>query len=248
MRVAVVGSGPNGLAAAISLAEAGCTVHVFGAAAAAGGSTRSGERYASRFLPPLAGSACILGAPRSNQAATEVRPQRWIHPNAPFTASLDDGTAVMLEASIEKTAEGLGSDRQRYIDLFAPFVDSWPKIHAMTCWRHHSTNACASLACRVRFGVLAMPTSTWRCRLRFKDRELGHSSPSPDCLWFLSLHFQTLPSVGAGDRFHTYGRGGHSQRRLQRISESTRFTSIPLRRRRPMNHPTTNLQALPSRQ
>ena len=127
---AVIGSGPNGLAAAIALAEAGCKVRVFEAAATAGGATRTEEVTLPGFRHDL-GSAIhplAAGSPFFESKPLQKYGLEWIHPDAPLAHPLDDGTAVMLEASLEKTAEGLGSDRQAYIDLFAPLVESWPKI------------------------------------------------------------------------------------------------------------------------
>src|SRR6202007_129353 len=88
-------------------------------------------------------------------------------PDAPLAHPLDDGTAVMLERSLHKTAHGLGSDRQHYIDLFSPLVASWPKIRE---------NALAPIQipahpfAMARFGLNAMLPAMWFCRLRFEQK------------------------------------------------------------------------------
>jgi phytoene dehydrogenase-like protein len=167
MRAAIIGSGPNGLAAAISLAEAGCQVRVFEAAAIAGGATRTGNVTLPGFrhdlgsaIHPLAvASPFFAGKPLHKYGLD------WIHPDAPLAHPLDDGTAVMLEASIEKTSAGLDSDRQAYVDLLAPLVESWPKIR-------NDVLAPARIPAHpfatMRFGVSAATPASWLCRLRFR--------------------------------------------------------------------------------
>src|ERR1700729_3402958 len=112
-RVTVIGSGPNGLAAAIWLAEAGCKVRVFEAAAIAGGGTRTENVTLQGFRHDL-GSAIhplAVSSPFFESKPLQKFGLEWIYPDAPLAHPLDDGTAVMLEASIEKTAAGLDDDR-----------------------------------------------------------------------------------------------------------------------------------------
>src|SRR3984957_4399481 len=126
-RDAVIGSGPNGLAAAIMLARAGRRVTVYEAEEQIGGGTRSAELTLPGFLHDICSAVhpMAVSSPCFEQFPLFVHGLEWIHPDAPLAHPLDDGTAVMLERSVDKTAEGLGSDRQSYIDLFAPLVESW---------------------------------------------------------------------------------------------------------------------------
>jgi phytoene dehydrogenase-like protein len=121
----VVGSGPNGLAAAITLARARRSVLVLEAAETVGGGVRSAELTLPRFLhdvcsavhPLAAGSPCFRELPLAQHGLD------LLHPPAPLAHPLDDGTAVMLERSVEETAAGLGPDAEAYRELMAPLVD-----------------------------------------------------------------------------------------------------------------------------
>jgi phytoene dehydrogenase-like protein len=167
MEAAVVGSGPNGLAAAISMAEAGYKVRVYEAAAAPGGATRTEEVTLPGFRHDLGSAIHPLAAasPFFESRPFQMLGLQWIQPDAPLAHPLDDGTAVMLEANLAKTADGLGSDGQRYIDLFGPLVESWPKIR-------HDVLASVRIPSHpfqmVRFGLSAMLPASWLCRTRFE--------------------------------------------------------------------------------
>ena len=52
----------------------------------------------------------------------------WVHPPAPLAHPLDNGTAVMMERSVEATADGLGPDAASYSELFVPLVSDWDKL------------------------------------------------------------------------------------------------------------------------
>ena len=69
-----------------------------------------------------AGSPFFSTLPLSNHGL------EWIHPPAPLAHPLDDGTAVMMERSVEATADGLGPDAASYSELFAPLVSDWDKL------------------------------------------------------------------------------------------------------------------------
>jgi phytoene dehydrogenase-like protein len=121
----VVGSGPNGLAAAITLARAGRSVLVVEAAETIGGGVRSAELTLPGFvhdvcsaIHPLArASPCFRELPLTEHG------MELVDPPAPLAHPLDAGTAVMLERSVEETAAGLGLDADAYRKLMAPLVD-----------------------------------------------------------------------------------------------------------------------------
>jgi phytoene dehydrogenase-like protein len=120
----VVGSGPNGLAAAITLARSGRSVLLIERADTVGGGTRSAELTEPGFVhdvcsaihPLAAGSPFFTELPLANHGLELVQP------SAPLAHPLDDGTAVMLERSVEETAAGLGADGEVYRHLFGPLV------------------------------------------------------------------------------------------------------------------------------
>lgn len=126
----VVGSGPNGLAAAITLAREGRSVLVVEADEVVGGGMRSAELTEPGFVhdvcsaihPLAAGSPFLSGLPLAEHGL------RLVHPGAPLAHPLDDGTAVMLERSVDETAAGLGADREEYRKLMAPLVDGADRL------------------------------------------------------------------------------------------------------------------------
>ena len=121
----VVGSGPNGLAAAITLAREGRSVRVLEAADTVGGGVRSAELTLPGFVhdvcaaihPLAAASPCFSELPLAEHGLSLV------HPPAPLAHPLDDGTAVILERSVEATAAGLGQDGEAYRALMGVLVD-----------------------------------------------------------------------------------------------------------------------------
>jgi phytoene dehydrogenase-like protein len=127
-RAVVVGAGPNGLAGAIKLAEAGFHVTVHEAADTVGGGCRTAELTLPGFRHDIC--AAILPLARRSPAFTELELE-WIDPPVPAAHPLD-GDAVVLGRTLDGTAEGLGADGAAYRRLVEPFVRAWPR--RWTCW------------------------------------------------------------------------------------------------------------------
>src|SRR4028118_1554228 len=108
----VVGSGPNGLAAAVELARSGRSVVVLEAEDTIGGGTRSGELTLPGFVHDLGSAIHPLGyaSPFFSTLPLEEHGLEWIHPPAPLAHPLDDGTAAVLERSTEGTGATPGRD------------------------------------------------------------------------------------------------------------------------------------------
>jgi phytoene dehydrogenase-like protein len=122
-RAVVIGSGPNGLAAALKLARAGVQVTVHEAAETIGGGCRTAELT----LPGFRHDVCSAVLPLARRSpAFERVDVDWIDPPVPAAHALDGG-AVTLERSLQDTADGLGADAQTYRALVEPFVRAWPK-------------------------------------------------------------------------------------------------------------------------
>ena len=123
----VVGAGPNGLAAAITLAQAGQSVVVYEAEATPGGGARSAELT----LPGYVHDTCsavyplAIGSPFFRTLPLAQHGLQWIHPAAPLAHPLDDGTAVIVERSIDATAANLGPDGDAYRRLMNYFCSRW---------------------------------------------------------------------------------------------------------------------------
>lgn len=129
-KACVIGAGPNGLAAAIVLAQAGLQVDVLEAESTPGGAARTLELtlpgywhdFGSAVYPLGAGSPFFLSLPLTNHGL------EWIHPPAALAHPLDDGTAVMLERDLDETKTFLGSDGPPWDKLMRPFVERWSEL------------------------------------------------------------------------------------------------------------------------
>src|SRR5437868_5471653 len=124
MDVAVVGSGPNGLSAAIVLARAGLRVRVHEAEPTIGGGTRSAGLTLPGFVHDVCSAIHPMGAasPFFAQLPLAQHGLEWIHPEVAVAHPLDDGTAVAMVRSLDETAAGLGEDARAWRRLMGPFA------------------------------------------------------------------------------------------------------------------------------
>lgn len=120
----VIGSGPNGLAAAIRLAEAGLSVHVIEAAKEIGGGTRTAELTLKGYLHDVCSSVHPMGvvSPFFRSLPLGDHGLQFIYPEASVAHPLDDGNAAMLLPTVAETADRLGIDGATYRTLLEPFV------------------------------------------------------------------------------------------------------------------------------
>lgn len=126
----IVGAGPNGLAAAVTLAQAGRSVCVFEAKDMIGGGARSMELTQQGFIHDVCSAIhpLAVGSPFFRTLPLEKFGVEWIHPPVPLAHPLDDGSAVLLHRSIEQTAAGLGNDAESYHRLMTPLVKDWDML------------------------------------------------------------------------------------------------------------------------
>ena len=129
----VVGAGPNGLAAAVTLARAGLSVVVLEAEDSAGGGCRSEELTLPGFVHDVCSAIHPLGGvvARLRRVAAGRPRADWVHPGAPAAHPLPGGRAAMLERTLDATVEGLGAaDGRAWRRLVGPFVDRWDDLTA----------------------------------------------------------------------------------------------------------------------
>jgi phytoene dehydrogenase-like protein len=126
----VIGSGPNGLAAAITLARAGRSVLVLEAKETVGGGTRSAELTLPGFVHDVCSAVhpLAVGSPFFKTLPLDRFGLEWIYPPASLAHPLDDGTAVIVERSIEATSESLGVDAAAYRRVMKPLAADWDKL------------------------------------------------------------------------------------------------------------------------
>jgi phytoene dehydrogenase-like protein len=141
----VIGAGPNGLGAAVTLARAGWSVEVFEAGDTVGGAARSAELTLPGFVhdicsaiyPLTVGSTFIPSLPLERFGL------RWIQPPIQLAHPFDDGTAAVLARGFEETGESFGErgDARAWERLFRPFSDAWdelgPELLAPFHWPRH---------------------------------------------------------------------------------------------------------------
>lgn len=126
----IIGSGPNGLSAAIVLAQAGRSVRVYEAEPTIGGGMRSAELTQPGFIHDVCSTvyALTLASPFLKSLPLPEYGLKFVHPEAPFAHPLDDGTAVLVERSVAATAKSLGVDGRAYSQLFTPLVSESDRL------------------------------------------------------------------------------------------------------------------------
>jgi phytoene dehydrogenase-like protein len=125
-----VGAGPNGLTAAITLAQAGLAVHLVEAAETIGGGTRTGKLTLPGYRNDLCSAVHPLGvgSPAWADLPLEEHGLQWLQPALALAHPMPDGTAAVLARSVEVTAASLGRDERAWRRLVEPFLGRWPEL------------------------------------------------------------------------------------------------------------------------
>jgi phytoene dehydrogenase-like protein len=172
----VVGSGPNGLAAAVTLARAKLSVLVLEASESIGGGTRSMELTLPGFIHDVCSAVhpLAVGSPFFRDLPLHDHGLEWIHPEIPLAHPLGGGGGVSLRRTLAETATLLGNDGPAYSALMQPLVDNWwglareflqPMIHLPR-----------DPLAFIRFGLRAIQPAQWLAR-RFSVNPLERYSP-----------------------------------------------------------------------
>jgi phytoene dehydrogenase-like protein len=163
----IAGAGPNGLSAAITLAQAGCKTLIIEAKDTIGGGTRTAEVTLPGFRHDICSAIHPLGveSPFLRTLPLADYGLMWVKPPLAFGHPLDDGTAVWLEQSVQGTAEQLGDDAAAYKRFMGPLVNDWGKIEKAVLGPLPISTHLLALS---RFGLLALQPAQTLAKLLFK--------------------------------------------------------------------------------
>ena len=164
----MVGAGPNGLSAAIAIAQTGRSVLVVEGRDTVGGGARSAALTLPGFIHGVCSAVHPLAAdsPFFSTLPLSGHGLEWVQPLAPLAHPLDDGTAAMLYRSVDRTADGLGTDGMAYKRLFGPLVRKWDHLKddllaPLRVPRHPLVTA--------RFGVIGLRSALSVAQTHFRD-------------------------------------------------------------------------------
>ena len=165
----VVGSGPNGLAAAIQLQQAGLSVLIIEGKATIGGGTRSAELTLPGFVHDVCSAIHPMAvmSPFFNTLPLADHGLAYIYPPIAAAHPFDDGTCAYLTTSVEETAQSLNGDASNYKNLMEPLLQLWPNISDDVLGPLHFPKHPLALA---RFGLAALAPST-RLAKRFSSQQ-----------------------------------------------------------------------------
>lgn len=165
----VVGSGPNGLSAAITLQRAGLSVLVLEGKDSPGGGMRTLELTLPGFLHDVCSAVhpMAAGSPFFNELSLERYGLEYLYPAVSAAHPFDDGTAAVLKKSIPETAAALHTDQSAYTKLMIPLVEDWDQIASDVLGPLRFPKDPSAMA---RFGVKALSSALSLAR-RFHSRE-----------------------------------------------------------------------------
>ena len=209
----IIGSGPNGLAAAIHLQQKGISTAIFEQAHEAGGATRSEELTLPGFIHDL-GSAIhplCMASPFFKQLPLDQFGLEWIYPDIPYAHPFADGSAIGGFKDVEQTAMQLGRDGNAYSKLMDTLVEDWTSLEGSILNPLQIPKHPIKLA---KFGLKAMLPAKILADLYFKEEKTKaffYGSAAHSTLPFLNIASASFGLVLAGIG-HKYGwpfpRGG----------------------------------------
>lgn len=164
----VIGAGPNGLAAAITLARAGYAVRLYEAHPTVGGGARSAPLTLPGFVHDVCSAIYPLGvaSPFFRTLPLAEHGLEWIYSPVALAHPFDDGSAAVLTRDLIATSETLGQDAAAYCKLMAPFVRNWDRLAEtllgpLRLPRHPFT--------MLRFGLQALRSASGLAESTFRD-------------------------------------------------------------------------------
>jgi phytoene dehydrogenase-like protein len=241
----VVGSGPNGLAAAVELARGGASVLVLEARDEIGGGTRTAALTLPGFLHDVCSGCHPLGVLSPFFRGLDLEPHglRWVRPRASVAHPLDDQPAVLLRRSLEDTARDLGADGDAYRRVFTPFLRQPHELLADLLAPVRLPGHPLRMA---RFGVPGLLPATVALRYRFgavRARAVlagcaAHSvlplerplTAAVAMIFALMAHMDDWPVAGGGSQAITHALASYLRQLGGRIEPGTpvrRLADIP---------------------
>jgi phytoene dehydrogenase-like protein len=167
----VIGGGPNGLAAAITIARSGRSVLVMEAKETIGGGCRSAELTLPGFTHDICSAVhpAALGSAFFRALPLERYGLEWIHPDIPLAHPLENGQAAVLQRSVELTARGFGQDAAAYQQLMLPLLENWETIFAAFYGPLRPRAILSHPFKLAHFGLPALRGAAGLARARFKQ-------------------------------------------------------------------------------
>lgn len=196
--VVVVGSGPNGLAAALILARAGLEVEVHEAADDLGGGMRTAELTGPGFRHDVCSAVhpMALASPFFRAFDLAAYGVRMLQPEVAFAHPLDGGRAGLAWRDLDRTADELGRDGQAWRALLGPLVTRWQAVVATTMSDFRHVPAARDAVAAARFGAAVLEQGSPLWNARFRD------DVAPALLTGVSAHAivppRSLAAAGAG--------------------------------------------------
>jgi phytoene dehydrogenase-like protein len=166
----VVGSGPNGLAAAITIAQTGRKVIVFEAEAAIGGGVRSAELTLPGFVHDICSAVhpMAVTSPFFRTLPLAAHGLEWVEPDVHLAHPFDDGTGASVHRSLPRTVAGLDADGAAYRRVIGSVVEAWRNIERSVLGPPSIPHHPFALA---RFGLKALQPAAGLARSAFARPE-----------------------------------------------------------------------------
>lgn len=166
----IIGSGSNGISAAIRLQQKGLKTAIYEQASTPGGATRTQELTLPGFKHDV-GSAILpmgLASPFLGKLPLHEHGLEWVHPEIAYAHPFDDGTAYACYQDVYKTAFQLGEDEKAYLKIFEPLVRNWQKLDKDLLGPLGLPDHPLSF---MKFGLKALPSSRFLVNHYFKHEK-----------------------------------------------------------------------------
>lgn len=166
----IIGSGSNGLAAAIHLQQKGLKTAIYEQASTPGGATRTEELTLPGFKHDVGSAILPMGvaSPFFRRLPLTDHGLKWVYPEIPYSHPFADGTAIACYQNLHKTALQLGEDEASYKKIFEPLVENWAKLDKDLLgplgFPEHPLEF-------IKFGLKALPSASMLANQYFKNEK-----------------------------------------------------------------------------